>query len=40
LPDEVLEKVAFVLGEEQDLGLLDDGLEVAYELLALAGQLL
>jgi hypothetical protein len=40
LPDKVLEKVAFVLGEEQNLGLLDDGLEVANQFLALAGQLL
>lgn len=40
LPDEVLKEVALVLGEEQDLGLLDDGLEVAYQLLALGRQLL
>jgi len=40
LPDEVLEEVALVLGEKQDLGLLNDRLEVAYELLALTRQLL
>jgi hypothetical protein len=40
LPDEVLEKIAIVLGEKEDLGLLDDSLEVGNELLALARQLL
>ena len=40
LPDEVLEEVALVLGEEQDLGLLNDGLEVADQLLALGRELL
>jgi hypothetical protein len=38
LPDEVLEQVAIILGEKQDLGLLDDNLEVRNELLALARQ--
>jgi len=39
LPDEVLEKVALVLGEHQDLGLLDDTTEVSNEMLAFFGEL-
>lgn len=38
LPDEVLNEVALVLGEEQELGLLNDLLKVAGELLALGGE--
>ena len=40
VPDEVLEKVALVLGEEQDLGLLNDLPQVANKLLALCRKLL
>jgi hypothetical protein len=40
LPDEVLEKVALVLGEQKDLGLLDDLLQVADKLLAFSRELL
>jgi hypothetical protein len=40
LPDEVLEEVALVLGEQQDLGLLNDALQVAKKALALTRQLL
>jgi hypothetical protein len=40
LPDEVLEEVALVLGEEQNLGLLNDVLQVRNQLLALTRQLL
>lgn len=40
LPDEVLNEVALVLGEKQELGLLNDLLEVTGELLALSGELL
>jgi hypothetical protein len=35
LPDEVLEQVAVVLGEQENLGLLNDRLEVTNKLLAL-----
>lgn len=34
LPDEILEKVAIVLGEGEDLGLFDDVTEVSDQLLA------
>ena len=34
LPDEVLEQVALVLGEDEKLGLLNDILEICNELLA------
>lgn len=40
LPDEVLEKVALVLGEQKDLGLLNDLLQIADKLLALSRELL
>ena len=39
LPDEVLEKVAVVLGEQQDLGLLDDILDVGDESLPVGAEL-
>lgn len=34
LPDEVLEEIALVLGEQQNLGLLNDTAQVSNELLA------
>ena len=34
IPDEVLEKISLVLGEEEDLGLLDDLPQIANKLLA------
>jgi hypothetical protein len=40
LPDEVLEEITVVLGEKEELGLLNDVLEVSDELLAVGGQLL
>lgn len=40
LPDEVLQQVAIVLGEEENLGRLNDFLEITNELLAFWGQLL
>lgn len=40
LPNEVLNEVALVLGQEQELGLLDNLLEVCGELLTLGGELL
>lgn len=40
LPDEVLEKIALVLGEKQNLSELDDLAEITDKLLALRGQLL
>lgn len=40
LPDEVLDQVALVLGEKQDLGLLDDLLEIVGELLSSVESLL
>lgn len=40
LPDEVLEEVALVLGEQQGLRLLNDILDVSNEALAFGGQLL
>lgn len=40
LPDEVLEKVALVLGEEEDLGLLDNITEIRDKLLTFCGELL
>jgi hypothetical protein len=39
LPDEVLEQVALVLGQQQLLGLCDNFAEVFYESLALGGEL-
>lgn len=38
LPDEVLEQVAFVLGEQEILGLLDDLSGILHERLALGGE--
>jgi hypothetical protein len=35
VPDKILKKVALVLGEEQDLGLLDNLPQVCNKLLAL-----
>jgi hypothetical protein len=34
IPDEILEKVSLVLGEEEDLGLLNDLPQIAHKLLA------
>lgn len=39
LPDEVLEEIAFVLRQEEHLGLLDHDAEILDEVLAFAGQL-
>ena len=39
LPDEVLDQVALVLGEEQELGLLDDLAHISDEALALVREL-
>ena len=39
LPDEVLEQIALVLGQQEVLGLGDDFAEVFYKGLALGGQL-
>jgi hypothetical protein len=39
LPDEVLEEITVILGEQEELGLLNDVLEVGDELLAIGGQL-
>lgn len=39
LPDEVLEQVALVLGEQEDFGLLDGIAHVRNEVLALGGEL-
>lgn len=38
LPNEVLQEVPLVLGEEQDLRLLDDIAEVFNQMLAFAGE--
>ena len=40
LPDEVLKEVTLVLGEHQDLGLLDDAAEISDKLLTLSRELL
>lgn len=40
LPDEILKEVALVLGEEKDLGLLDNITKIRDKLLALCGELL
>lgn len=40
LPDKLLEQVALVLGEKQQLGLLDDSTQIAHQLLAVGRQLL
>lgn len=40
LPDEILEEVAIVLGEEENFSSLNDFLQVTNELLAIRGQLL
>lgn len=40
LPDEILEKVAIVLGEEENFSSLNDFLQVTNELLTIRGQLL
>lgn len=40
LPDELLEQVALVLGKKQKLGLLDDGAQIADQLLAVGRELL
>jgi len=40
LPNEVLEEVALVLGQEQQLGLLNDLAQVTNELLTLCRELL
>jgi hypothetical protein len=39
LPDEILKQVALVLGEKENLGLLDNLTEIGYELLAIFRQL-
>jgi hypothetical protein len=40
LPDKVLQQVALILGEQQQLGLLDDALQIREQVLALTRQLL
>lgn len=39
LPDEILDEVALVLGQQQDLGLLDGGTEIGDQLLAILREL-
>ena len=39
LPDEVLKQVALVLGEKENLGLLDNFAEISDELLAISRKL-
>lgn len=39
LPDEVLEKVALVLGEKEDLGLLNNVLEISDQFSTFLGKL-
>ena len=40
VPDEILQQIALILGQQEHLGLLDDVTQVGHEMLALAGELL